>query len=189
MTLILSITHCTASLRAVVTDGISIGRPCCGAHNCSEPLASNRDRYCPMHWDKHKLCAVSQCRDIAPDGWRTCAIPGHRAYEDYRSAKNKAWFQLTRRLKRSNISQPPDPSDVGGILDADDDPDSEAESEQDVPKSDEGNRKVKARFGRRRTHNEQLIVCCCGVIAARATMYGAEAITGVAVRSALKRRA
>jgi hypothetical protein len=50
-----------------------------------------------------------------------------------------------------------------------------------MPKSDAGNRKPKAHFGRRWTHNEQLIVCCCGIIAAHATMFGVEAISGVKV--------
>ncbi|KAF9263806.1 hypothetical protein L218DRAFT_999269 [Marasmius fiardii PR-910] len=48
-----------------------------------------------------------------------------------------------------------------------------------VKKSDKGNIKVKAWFGRQRTHNEQLIVCTCGMIAAHATMFGAEAISSV----------
>ena len=43
--------------------------------------------------------------------------------------------------------------------------------------------KVRAQFGRRRTHNEQIIVAPCGVIIARATFYGAEAVSSVAVRS------
>lgn len=49
-------------------------------------------------------------------------------------------------------------------------------------KSAAGNRTVKAYFGRRRTHNEQLIVRTCGVVLSRATMYGSEAISGVHVR-------
>lgn len=70
------------------------------------------------------------------------------------------------------------------MADADDDVEPETGS-GDVSKSDEGNRTVKARFGRRRTHNEQLVVCCCGIIAARATMFGAEAISGVKVSGTL----
>ena len=41
--------------------------------------------------------------------------------------------------------------------------------------------KVRAQFGRKRTHNEEIIVAPCGVIIARATFYGAEAISSVAV--------
>ena len=48
-------------------------------------------------------------------------------------------------------------------------------------KPDEGNTKPRARFGRRRTHNEQLVVATCGVILGRATMFGSEGIDGVRV--------
>ena len=48
-------------------------------------------------------------------------------------------------------------------------------------KPNTGNRKLRAQFGRKRTHNEQIIVAPCGVIIARATLYGAEAITSVMV--------
>jgi hypothetical protein len=50
-------------------------------------------------------------------------------------------------------------------------------------KSDKGNKTVRARFGRRRTHNEQLCVGSCGVILGWATFYGSEAPNGVRVRS------
>jgi len=46
--------------------------------------------------------------------------------------------------------------------------------------SDLGNRKIN---GRRRTHNEQTLVRPCGVICARATFYGAEAVSNVLVMS------
>jgi len=39
--------------------------------------------------------------------------------------------------------------------------------------------RLRARFGRRRTHNEQLVVRPCGVILSRATLYGSEALSGV----------
>jgi hypothetical protein len=44
-------------------------------------------------------------------------------------------------------------------------------------KPDEGNRRLKAKFGRVRTHNKQTLVRPCGVVFARATMYGAEAVS------------
>lgn len=44
-----------------------------------------------------------------------------------------------------------------------------------------GDRKLKATFGRRRTHNEQVIVRPCGIICSRATFYGAEAVSNVLV--------
>lgn len=51
----------------------------------------------------------------------------------------------------------------------------------EAKKSDTGNRKFKAQFGRRRTHNEQTLVRPCGVIFARATFFGAEAVSNVLV--------
>ena len=48
-------------------------------------------------------------------------------------------------------------------------------------KLDTGNKSVRARFGRRRTHNEELCVASCGVILGRATFYGSEAPNGVRV--------
>ncbi|KAI0351937.1 hypothetical protein OH77DRAFT_1461005 [Trametes cingulata] len=38
---------------------------------------------------------------------------------------------------------------------------------------------IRARFGQRRTHNEQLIQRPCGVILSRATLFGSEAVSGV----------
>ncbi|KAJ6505310.1 hypothetical protein C8R45DRAFT_1091049 [Mycena sanguinolenta] len=46
-------------------------------------------------------------------------------------------------------------------------------------KSEHGTPKIKAVFHRRRTHNEQILVRPCGVIFARATFFGAEAVSNV----------
>jgi hypothetical protein len=48
-------------------------------------------------------------------------------------------------------------------------------------KAASGNRPLRACFGRRRTHNEELCVASCGVILGRVTMYGSEAPNGVRV--------
>lgn len=101
----------------------------------------------------------------------------HRELEERRKAKNQAFFQLAGRLKRLFIGQVPDSFTDRAEIEEE----QEVAWAEDTPKSDEGNYKPKARFGRRRTHNEQIIVCCCGVIAGRATMFGAEAISGVKV--------
>ncbi|TCD66467.1 hypothetical protein EIP91_001347 [Steccherinum ochraceum] len=41
-------------------------------------------------------------------------------------------------------------------------------------------KKIRTQFGRKRTHNEQIMVAPCGVIGARETFYGAEAVGSVA---------
>lgn len=57
-----------------------------------------------------------------------------------------------------------------------------AEFEECDGKQEAGNRgKVKARFGRRLTHNEELAVGSCGNILSRATFYGSEGQNGVRV--------
>jgi len=48
-------------------------------------------------------------------------------------------------------------------------------------KSATGNRVVKAQFSRKRTHNEQTLVRPCGIIYARAMMFGAEAVSNFLV--------
>lgn len=58
----------------------------------------------------------------------------------------------------------------------------EVDADGECPsKPEEGNVKPRARFGRCRTHNEQLVVATCGVIIGRATMFGSEGIDGVCV--------
>ena len=44
-------------------------------------------------------------------------------------------------------------------------------------------KKIRAVFGRKRTHNEQIIVTPCGIVVARETFYNAEAIPSIAVRA------
>jgi hypothetical protein len=52
-------------------------------------------------------------------------------------------------------------------------------------KMETGNRALHARFGRRRSHNEELCVASCGTILGREKFYGSEAPNGVRV-SAIK---
>ena len=164
------------SFRAVVTDGITLGRPCCKVHNCTRPLPSNRAHFCIEHASKKKTCVVNDCRNQTPDGYQTCNIPAHRELEDRRKERGKAFFQLCQRLQRHNTSQLSDSMSAPDVQEFDDDT---------VHKSDSGNQQPKARFSHRRTHNEQLVVACCGVILGRGTMFGAEAISGIKVSNFL----
>ncbi|EIN04542.1 hypothetical protein PUNSTDRAFT_76162 [Punctularia strigosozonata HHB-11173 SS5] len=164
-------------LRAAVMDGITLGHPCCSIHNCTQPLINNRAHFCLMHEYMKYECSVTDCNAIIPSleyqaGFRTCSDPDHRDLERSKRDRQKAFFQLRRLLQKQGIVQPADSMDSGTSI---------AEPPEDEPcdgKPDDGNQVPKIRLGRRRTHNEQLIFCCCGVIAARATMFGAESITG-----------
>ncbi|KAK1217866.1 hypothetical protein PQX77_019466 [Marasmius sp. AFHP31] len=158
-------------LRAVVVDGVTIGRPCCKVHNCPHPPINNRSHYCAFHHEKRKnICVVTGCILEARPAHRTCSIAEHIALKDYRNLKGKSFFMLKRRLENTHSQLPDGEVEDEGEIELNTDP---------AHKSDLGNTQVKARFGRRRTHNEQLVVCTCGIIAARATLFGAEAISGV----------
>jgi hypothetical protein len=100
----------------------------------------------------------------------------HQVLEEAYFAKGKAFFQLRKALANAGILSP------DAIESFIDDPVGREDEIECEKKSEEGNRKQpKARFGRRRTHNEQLVVRPCGIILSRATFYGSEGIAAVAV--------
>jgi hypothetical protein len=172
------------TLRAAVTDGDSIGRPCCKVHNCTTPLPTNRDHFCIDHAHLKSVCVVTGCTSIAPEGFQTCSTANHRAMEESRNERGKALFQLRKRLNTQfSTSQLPDSvsSLEGSLPEIEDGTNPDNTQDLATRKSDAGNTAPKARFARRRTHNEQLLVSCCGIILARGTMFGAEAISGVKV--------
>lgn len=99
------------------------------------------------------------------------------------------------RLQRTQIAHPNDAvaeevDDSSAI--ADDEHEDEYEIAGDVaplpsPTSNEPHqlnpkpRKLRAQFGRRRTHNEELFVAPCGMILARETFFHAEGVASVIV--------
>ncbi|KAF8957712.1 hypothetical protein BDZ97DRAFT_2078966 [Flammula alnicola] len=166
-------------VRSTVTDGVGIGRPTCGVHDCDIPLELVKDQFCPTHADQDLICVVTACSEYADEGHRTCSLKEHRELENYNSEKNKAMFQLRERLARLRTSQPRESIPVAG-----DDIGLDEEVLVDNNgicdgKPEEGNQTLRARFGRKRTHNEELCVTSCGVILGRATFYGSEAPNGV----------
>ncbi|TCD59991.1 hypothetical protein EIP91_010936 [Steccherinum ochraceum] len=118
-------------------------------------------------------------------------MDAHRELED--PTKRSALFQLRGRLERLRLATIHDAD--ASTDDIQDDLTEEQvaiETDGECPdKPDEGNPaahaaalasgKPRALFGRRRTHNEQLIVNACGVIAGRVTMFGSEGIDGARV--------
>jgi len=179
-------------LRSVVVDGVTIGHPCCSEHDCPIPLQSSRDHYCPVHTHLSNLCVVISCNEIAEKNFKTCAHPDHRSLETKYDMASKAMFQLRHRLERvSRQTHDSLPTDFtsegdgsgGGFQGSDVRHDQEVEITADDcnGKSSSGNRTIRARFGRRRTHNDELCVASCGVILGRATFYGSEAPSAVRV--------
>lgn len=140
---------------------------------------------------------------------RTCQDPVHQDIENIHIIKGQSRFQLQERLKRAGVShlvfdegsdvgsndQPnnlyddgteeqefevSDPSIIHGLQEGISDPRGASPGRQPAPK-----KKITAQFGRKRTHNEQILVAPCGMILARETFYGAEAISTCAVRTCL----
>ena len=171
----------------VVIDGITIGHPCCLVHNCFVPLPNNRQRYCTVHAASHDAqCAIIGCTAHVMTGRRTCSDPTHQAVETLHHDRGQARFQLKERLARALVAHPQDSSaeeqPLSELVDTE-----EIDEEYEVPVSQlEGpeqpqRQKLRAQFGRRRTHNEQIIVAPCGIIIARETFYGAEGVASVVV--------
>ncbi|KAJ6449704.1 hypothetical protein C8R47DRAFT_999114 [Mycena vitilis] len=159
-------------LHACVADGVTVGHACCGVLDCQIALSSQRAWFCPAHSNLQFICAVIRCDHRAGIGWRTCSDPEHRAYEENRRTKGKAMFLLRARQARDNgQTEPQVPASDIGYLD-------EGPPEvEDTPAAKQV--KIRGRLSRRWTHNEQLMVRCCGVILSRATFFGSEAITSV----------
>ncbi|KAF8168554.1 hypothetical protein B0H34DRAFT_779819 [Crassisporium funariophilum] len=85
--------------------------------------------------------------------------------------ENLEWFEV--KDGEVHIQTAKNPGSVGVAED------NKEEEVCEARKSPTGNKKIKCQFGRRRTHNEQTLVCPCGVIVARATFFGAEAVSNV----------
>ena len=87
--------------------------------------------------------------------------------------EHQEWFEVSDE-GQVTIRNEPHPGTIG----VDD-----GATEPCPSKAPTGNRAiVRAQFGRRRTHNEQTLVRPCGIIFARATMFGAEAVSNFLVR-------
>jgi hypothetical protein len=183
---------------AVVIDGVTVGRPCCAVHNCKVPLASNRHRYCPDHFEFELLCSIIGCTSpVVPDK-KTCSRKEHQDIERLHCERGQAQFQLKERLKKLQVSHLNDAiaQEVNVSTVTDDGPeqafridqrgnvvadDSPAVGQETQGSHISSQKRVRAQFGRRRTHNEQIIVAPCGMILARETFFGAEAVSSVVV--------
>lgn len=161
-------------------DGVTIGHPCCSVHNCRVPLTSKLDHFCPVRASKAHICRIVDppCNKPAIPPYRSCDTPEHRAADIASSGRGKSVFQLKNRLQRTRISHVSDSVWIDPVDDnaANSDVDDEAVNrfaEAQCPsKPESGNKRVRARWTRRQTHNEQPIVRPCGVIVSRTTMFG-----------------
>lgn len=200
----------TKSVWVAVMDGVTLGHPCCAVHNCKIVLTTSRDRFCVMHRHLSNLCAIKECSAPALEGKRTCVNPSHQEVERIHILRGESRVQLQEKLKRQRVSHPNDGIAAEVRIDELIDDEEEEEFEVDnsgqdpnlvhgvnegisdlrgvspLPTQPEAmtstsKKRISAQFGRKRTHNEQILVAPCGVILARETFFGAEAIATCAV--------
>lgn len=147
-----------ARITAAATDGVTMGHPCCNVRDCQTALSSVRDLFCPDHLEYQYTCGIQGCSFPCDPGWRTCNTEQHRTAEQEAIEAGDAYEKLMWKYKLSTQRE-----DMHGSLE----------------KSTKGPKKLHTTFGRRWTHNEQLMVMCCGTIISRATFFGSEGVTDV----------
>ncbi|THU76521.1 hypothetical protein K435DRAFT_582147, partial [Dendrothele bispora CBS 962.96] len=87
---------------AVICDGVTVGRPCCGVPHCEGKLVSIRNAFCEMHADKNMVCRVKGCNQpIKTKGAKACINPEHQAAEKRYTEAGTAAFQLKQRYERA----------------------------------------------------------------------------------------
>jgi hypothetical protein len=107
----------------------------------------------------------------------------HQEVERIHHERGQARFQLKDCLLRAKVAHPNDAiaedQPLPTLVDAENE-EEDFNIQQQLPGSSV-TKKIHAQFGRRRTHNEQIIVAPCGMILARETFYGAEGVASVIV--------
>ncbi|KAF8585415.1 hypothetical protein K439DRAFT_1646619 [Ramaria rubella] len=176
-------------LQAVVSDGITIGHPCCGIHDCKVPLANvSQDIYCPTHLGYESKCVVTTCGSALEACFLTCEVTSHRALERAYQEKGSAFVQMHEKIQTQGGGGQGSQGAAGGTGKGPNDAimlegDATGASDVSVTASDEkapqGNRCMQVQFCQRHTHNEQLIIRPCGVIVSRAILFSLEAVSAV----------
>ncbi|KAG6904613.1 hypothetical protein DXG01_008620 [Tephrocybe rancida] len=117
-------------------------------------------------------------------GKKACDLDEHQEIERVHFERGQASFQLKERLACS-LTAHTDDAVVSANIDYEDIEDEETFAVVDgqvtlsTATQDEGKKKIWAQFGRKRTHNEQIIVAPCGMILACETFFGAETVPSV----------
>lgn len=184
----------------MVLDGICIGRPRCSFQDpipCTNQLPSSKARFCKAHDHERFSCAVTTCRQPVTSGFSTCENPEHRLLESNRAARHTAFFQLKHVLARQGILVPEnstDPVDITDEVEQLDGPEKQGPSaifvedlaQISCPDKEDQPVKLKAVFGRIRSHAELVFHRPCGIMVRRVTCMRAESLTQVTVSSSFK---
>lgn len=68
-------------MSAAVTDGVTLGHPCCSEHECKIPLQTVKEEFCPLHDSLNTECCIRGCPQVRESGFRTCISRAHRKQE------------------------------------------------------------------------------------------------------------
>lgn len=188
------------TVQVVVTDGITIGRPTCAQPRCPGALLTKSHRFCKYHRDLENVCSIVGCSQRVDEGYKTCSNELHRELESVHRQRNKAAFQLQKRKERARAAHPVSAEAEEVELDELNEREDGVELDVELvdtgvehengqllnedgrhPESRQNTTRLRGQFGRKRSHNEQILIYPCGVIAARETFLNAEAIPSVAV--------
>ncbi|KAH9808606.1 hypothetical protein DFH28DRAFT_1193006 [Melampsora americana] len=173
--------HFYRAIRAIVTDGLTIGHWRCSASTqqleqiaansgqpvpegpCTNKLANINDRLCPEHFAiLGGLCRAQPCQEAALGETQTSMLnrPGSNLPSDPTVHLNASTAQLEDMdiLRQADESQRAHESARDGGL-------SQAAGKLIMTKA--------------RTHNDQLAVGTCGITLARKTFYNAESVSAV----------
>lgn len=150
-----------------------------GTKTCADPQhkqmeAQNKEQSASTfilkeHFKKAQIAHPTEFFSQETEAGRTADLPELEEHQE--------WFDI-EDSGQIIIQNEPDPGTIGVGDDLPSTPDNPCPS-----KAANGNRIVKAQFGRRRTHNKQTLVRPCGMIFARATMFGAKAVSNFLVRA------
>ena len=124
------------------------------------------------------VCSIVTCHSPVVLESRTCSDPNHQEVEHIHREQGQARFQLKERLQQARVAHPNDALAEENSTDVDDEVE---DFEVGNPQQTEKKACIRAQFGRKRTHNEQIIVAPCGMIIAREIFYGAEGVGSVIV--------
>ncbi|KAG1731337.1 uncharacterized protein EDB91DRAFT_1085097 [Suillus paluster] len=103
-------THYT---KVVVTDGVTVGRPCCAVPHCKNSLESTRHRFCsadPNHKQRETMCAVEGCDKLVAHDDHTgkyrkaCANPVHLKMEDMKAVSTWSGKSKMQRTKTAKLN-------------------------------------------------------------------------------------
>ncbi|KAI4524967.1 hypothetical protein K525DRAFT_192646 [Schizophyllum commune Loenen D] len=157
-------------VRAVVCDGVVMGHPCCSFGDvCRNPLENPKHRFCAAHRFKDTLCFMATCSKPRTPGRLACDDPDHQAEEEKVVADTSHSLE---NLRRRGLHSAAARVMGGEIIDS-------APLDELPEVRRDGRRRQEYITRRRWTKFEFVTIFPCGVIVGRATMFRAEAESGV----------